>query len=77
MISSPIGFTLGDRQKISRHKNASMFRSYDITDENDLRQAIETVERYHFAGPLSAKLLLRLRANPGRIHPPFRPPSNW
>jgi len=33
--------------KISGHKTSSMFRRYDITDENDLRQAIEAVERYH------------------------------
>ena len=35
--------------KISGHKTASMFRRYDIANEDDLRQAIEAVQRYHEA----------------------------
>jgi integrase len=37
--------------KISGHKTASMFRRYDIANEDDLRQAIEAVQRYHEAQP--------------------------
>ena len=33
--------------KISGHKTASMFRRYDIANEDDLRQAMQAVERYH------------------------------
>lgn len=32
--------------KISGHKTASMFRRYDIANEEDLRQAMESLERY-------------------------------
>jgi integrase len=35
--------------KISGHKTASMFRRYDIASEDDLRSAIEAVQRYHEA----------------------------
>jgi integrase len=35
--------------KISGHKTASMFRRYDIANEDDLRSAIEAVQRYHEA----------------------------
>jgi integrase len=35
--------------KISGHKTASMFRRYDIASEDDLREAMERVERYHEA----------------------------
>jgi len=35
--------------KISGHKTASMFRRYDIANEDDLRAAIESVGRYHEA----------------------------
>jgi integrase len=35
--------------KISGHKTASIFRRYDIANEDDLRQAIEAVQRYHKA----------------------------
>jgi hypothetical protein len=33
--------------KITGHKTASMFRRYDIANEDDLRQAIEAFGRYH------------------------------
>jgi len=33
--------------KISGHKTASVFRRYDIADEDDLRVAMERVEQYH------------------------------
>jgi integrase len=35
--------------KISGHKTASMFRRYDIASEADLREAFESVQRYHEA----------------------------
>ena len=35
--------------KISGHKTASMFRRYDIANEEDLKQAMETVAKYHEA----------------------------
>lgn len=35
--------------KISGHKTASMFRRYDIANEDDLRAAIEAVQKYHQA----------------------------
>jgi hypothetical protein len=35
--------------KISGHKTASMFRRYDIANEEDLRQAMESLERYRKA----------------------------
>lgn len=35
--------------KISGHKTASMFRRYDIANEDDLRQAMQAIERYHEA----------------------------
>lgn len=35
--------------KISGHKTASMFRRYDIANEDDLRQAMESLEKYHEA----------------------------
>jgi hypothetical protein len=35
--------------KISGHKTASMFRRYDISSEDDLREAMLRVERYHEA----------------------------
>jgi hypothetical protein len=35
--------------KISGHKTASMFRRYDIASEDDLRSAVQAVERYHEA----------------------------
>jgi hypothetical protein len=35
--------------KISGHKTASMFRRYDIANEEDLRAALESVQRYHEA----------------------------
>jgi integrase len=35
--------------KISGHKTASMFRRYDIADEEDLRAAMESVAKYHEA----------------------------
>jgi hypothetical protein len=33
--------------KISGHKTASIFRRYDIASEENLKQAIESVQRYH------------------------------
>ena len=35
--------------KISGHKTASMFRRYDIASEDDLRAAMQSVDRYHQA----------------------------
>jgi Phage integrase family len=35
--------------KISGHKTASMFRRYDISNEDDLREAMLRVERFHEA----------------------------
>jgi integrase len=35
--------------KISGHKTASMFRRYDIANEEDLRAAMESVAKYHEA----------------------------
>ncbi|HXC44718.1 MAG TPA: tyrosine-type recombinase/integrase, partial [Candidatus Dormibacteraeota bacterium] len=35
--------------KISGHKTASMFRRYDIANEDDLRAAMESVAKYHEA----------------------------
>ena len=35
--------------KISGHKTASMFRRYNIVKEDDLRAAMQSVERYHEA----------------------------
>jgi hypothetical protein len=35
--------------KISGHKTASMFRRYDIANEDDLRLAMESVTKYHEA----------------------------
>jgi hypothetical protein len=35
--------------KISGHKTASMFRRYDIANEEDLRLAMESLERYREA----------------------------
>jgi integrase len=36
--------------KISGHKTASVFRRYDICNEDDLRQAMLNLERYHQGG---------------------------
>ena len=33
--------------KISGHKTASMFRRYDVANENDLREAMRLVQHYH------------------------------
>jgi len=41
--------------KISGHRTASMFRRYDIANEDDLREAMLRVERYHDAA--KAKVL--------------------
>jgi hypothetical protein len=35
--------------KISGHKTASMFRRYDIANEEDLRLAMESLEKYRKA----------------------------
>jgi hypothetical protein len=35
--------------RISGHKTASMFRRYDIANEDDLRAAMESVAKYHEA----------------------------
>jgi hypothetical protein len=35
--------------KISRHKTASMFRRYDVANEDDLRQAMLNLKKYHEA----------------------------
>jgi integrase len=37
--------------KISGHKTASMFRRYDIASQEDLKAALESVQRYHAAQP--------------------------
>jgi hypothetical protein len=49
--SEAITMPLGMRPSIrySGHKTANMFRRYDIANEDDLRQAIEAVQRYHEA----------------------------
>jgi integrase len=43
--------------KISGHKTASMFRRYDIANEEDLKQAMESLAKYHKA---SAKKIVSM-----------------
>jgi integrase len=47
MIRSGVAQSIA--MKISGHKTASMFRRYDISSEDDLRSAMQAVERYHEA----------------------------
>lgn len=52
--------------KISGHKTASMFRRYDIANEEDLRAALESVQRYHDA---EAQKIVTLGSRSAKQHP--------
>jgi len=50
--------------KIRGHKTASMFRRYDICDEDDLREAMTSVARYHESQAKASKVKVVNFENP-------------